>query len=233
MLSFPLTFHKDPKVLHKNLTAPHAYMIPYHSDAAAIAGIRGQSRAFYSLCGDWDFRFYSKAQDIDDFLSPAFSRAEMEKLSVPMCWQCETDRGYDVPNYTNINYPFPVDPPHLPTVNPCGLYVRDFYMRDEELLGKAAQLHFEGVSSCLYVWVNDAFVGYSQVSHVTAEFDISAFVRGGKNTMVTCLTNGGDSYFPTSEAYDEGGYEARTSRLKKGGDEIIVEGMTRLFGDLK
>lgn len=183
MLSFPLTFHKDPKVLHKNLTAPHAYMIPYHSDAAAIAGIRGQSRAFYSLCGDWDFRFYSKPQDIDDFLSPAFSRAEMEKLSVPMCWQCETDRGYDVPNYTNINYPFPVDPPHLPTVNPCGLYVRDFYMRDEELLGKVAQLHFEGVSSCLYVWVNDAFVGYSQVSHVTAEFDISAVVRGGKNTI--------------------------------------------------
>jgi hypothetical protein len=58
-------------------------------------------------------------------------------------------------------------------------------------------------------------------------------VRGGKNTMVTCLTNGGDSYFPTSEAYDEGGYEAMTSRLRRGGDEIIVEGMTRLFGNLK
>ncbi|MBO7150867.1 MAG: glycoside hydrolase family 2, partial [Clostridia bacterium] len=183
MLSFPLSFHKDPKTLHKNTTKAHAYMIPYHSEAAALAGIRGQSRAFYSLCGDWSFRFFAKAQDICDFLAPSFSKADMETLSVPMCWQCETDRGYDVPNYTNVNYPFPVDPPHLPEQNPAGLYVRDFYLRDSDLLEKTVQLHFEGVSSCLYVWINDAFVGYSQVSHVTAEFDVSAFVRGGKNTI--------------------------------------------------
>lgn len=183
MLSFPLLDHKNPKVLHRNCLPAHAYMIPYQSKEAAFAGMRGRSRAFYSLCGDWRFRFYSKAEVLDDFLSADFTAADMEKLTVPMCWQCETDRGYDVPNYTNLNYPFPVDPPHLPLENPCGLYVRDFYVADEALLQKTALLTFEGVSSCLYLWVNDAFVGYSQVSHVTAEFDVTEFLRGGKNTV--------------------------------------------------
>ena len=90
--------------------------------------------------------------------------------------QSFTDRGYDTPNYTNVNYPFPVDPPHVPDANPSALYRREVYISAEKLEGREVYLNFEGVDSCFYLWVNDSFVGYSQVSHMTSEFNINDFV---------------------------------------------------------
>ena len=90
--------------------------------------------------------------------------------------------GYDCHQYTNTRYPFPMDPPYVPHENPCGEYVRTFtYHRDEK--APRVYLNFEGVDSCLYVWMNGSFIGYSQVSHSTSEFDVTESLKEGENTL--------------------------------------------------
>lgn len=176
-------YHKSLAHLHVGCEAPHAYFIPYQSRAAALGGNRGASAYFKSLCGDWDFRFYASCAEVEDFLAPDFVRTGMDKMTVPRNWQTVLGKGYDVPQYTNVNYPIPVDPPHVPDENPCGLYIRDFTVGEKQLAGKTTYLTFEGVDSCFYVWVNDTFVGYSQVSHMMSEFDVTAFVHAGVNHL--------------------------------------------------
>ncbi len=175
-------YHKSLQHLHVGCEAPHAYFIPYQDEATALRGKRGASAFIKSLCGDWDFRFYSSVAHVDDFLTD-LDRDGMDKMTVPRNWQTVLGRGYDGPQYTNTNYPIPVDPPHVPDENPCGLYVRDFVLTQKQIADKTTYLTFEGVDSCFYVWVNDAFVGYSQVSHMTSEFDVSSYVEAGINTV--------------------------------------------------
>ena len=182
-MDFRFDYHKSLEHLHVGCEKPHAYFIPYATDAAALRDNRAASDRFTSLCGDWDFHFYTTPEQLPDFLAPDFSRKGMDKLTVPMSWQVALGRGYDVPNYTNVNYPYPVDPPHVPDDNPCGLYVRDFQVDAQTLDTKTVYLTFEGVDSCFYVFVNDIFVGYSQVSHMTSEFDITDKLRAGTNTV--------------------------------------------------
>ncbi len=178
-------YHKNPATLHVGTEAPHAYFIPFESkvaaDKASKSGVRASSAYFYTLCGDWDFKFYKSVHDVEDFTVPGFT-ATFDKLHVPMNWQMALGRGYDVPNYTNVAYPYPCDPPHVPDENPCGLYVRDFTL-PRSFDGKELYLTFEGVDSCFYLYVNDKFVGYSQVSHMTSEFKINDYVREGRNTV--------------------------------------------------
>ena len=91
--------------------------------------------------------------------------------------------GYGKPNYTNVRYPFPVDPPHVPQDNPCGLYRRAFAL-PEGWEGKEVFLEFEGVNSAFCVWLNGEMVGYSQGAHVPAEFRLTPFIRSGANLLV-------------------------------------------------
>ena len=185
-MSFDYDFHKSQKILHVGCEKPRAYYIPFDSDAgAASAGDRrAESGRFLSLCGDWDFIYYPTPAEIGDFTAEGFdASAEFEKMTVPASWQSFTDRGYDTPNYTNVNYPFPVDPPHVPDANPSALYRREVYISAEKLEGREVYLNFEGVDSCFYLWVNDSFVGYSQVSHMTSEFNVTDKLRAGKNTV--------------------------------------------------
>lgn len=121
-------YYQTPRAdsLHVGCEPPHAYFIPFSSKESADRDLRGQSRFFFSLCGDWNFKFYKSLTELEEITGENFSVEGFDKLTVPMNWQMEPDRGYDVPNYTNIAYPFPCDPPHVPDENPCGLYVRDF-----------------------------------------------------------------------------------------------------------
>ncbi len=176
-------YHKSLTDLHVGCEAPHAYFIPYADEETATANHRGASQYFKNLSGEWDFRFYPSVNDVEDFLSPDFDRAGMETLAVPKNWQYELGRGYDTPEYHNVNYPFPVDPPHVPDDNPAGLYIRDFYLSHEQMDAKTVYLNFEGVDSCFYVWLNGKFVAYSQVSHMTSEMDVTKFLTEGKNTL--------------------------------------------------
>lgn len=184
MAFFP-DYYKTQKTLHVNCETPHAYFIPYSNETGAKFSNRGQSDYFKSLCGEWDFKFYKSVNDVCDFTTPDFCRCDMamEKLTVPMNWQMALGRGYDVPNYTNVNYPIPCDPPHVPDDNPCGLYIRDFNVSKSALESKTVYLTFEGVDSCFYVWVNDTFAAYSQVSHMTSEIDVTKLLKEGKNTI--------------------------------------------------
>ena len=94
--------------------------------------------------------------------------------------------GYDTHQYTNIRYPFPFDPPYVPQDIPCGAYVHNFeYSRDEK--ASKAFLNFEGVDSCFYVWINGSYVGYSQVSHMTSEFDVTDVLQDGTNTVAVLV----------------------------------------------
>ncbi len=173
--------HKSLSTLHVGCEAPRAYFVPYDTAASALAGNRAASAYFKSLCGTWDFRYYPSDRELPDLTAPELDRADMDRITVPMNWQMALGRGYDVPQYTNVAYPIPLDPPHVPAENPCGLYVRDFsYTRRE---GQEVYLVFEGVDSCFYLYVNDRFAAYSQVSHMTSEIRVTDLLRPGKNTI--------------------------------------------------
>ncbi len=174
---FQLDYHKKLSTLHVNCEKPRAYFIPFSSEKDAD-GDRNLSERFVNLCGEWDFRFYKSVRDVFDLAA-----AELpDKMDVPRSWQTVLGRGYDVPNYTNIDYPIPLDPPNVPEENPAGLYGRTFGI-SENMLKNDVFLNFEGVDSCFYVYINGKFVGYSQVSHMTSEFNVTEFLRPGKNEL--------------------------------------------------
>ena len=149
-----------------------------YEDLTKISENREKQRAYYipengctSLNGIWDFKFYESDYDEEE------NQKVWDKIDVPSCWQA---RGYENPNYTNVAYPYPYDPPYVPDKNPMGVYRRDFLVEDAL---RNTYIVFEGVSSCLELFINDEYVGYSQGSHLQAEFDITSFVKKGKNTV--------------------------------------------------
>ncbi len=187
-------YHTTEQTLHVNCEAPRAYFIPYSCKPCALEDNRDASIFFKSLCGVWDFRFFKSVHDICDFTSADFCHCGMDKLPVPMNWQMALDRGYDVPNYTNVNYPIPVDPPHVPDENPCGLYVRDFTV-PAAMADKEIYLNFEGVDSAFYVWINDTFAAYSQVAHLTSEINVTSLVKPGVNTIKVLVLKWSDGTY--------------------------------------
>ena len=110
-MNFSFDYHKSLRDLHVGCEAPRAYYIPYQSEAAATKDDRTQSANFISLCGDWDFRYYPSVSEIEDFCAEGFDCSDFDKMTVPMSWQVKYEKGYDTPNYTNVNYPFPITPP--------------------------------------------------------------------------------------------------------------------------
>ena len=179
---FQANYHQDPSVLHVGCEAPRAYFIPYQSEKAAMAGNRNASHRFVTLCGDWDFTFYKSLRDLPDFTAEGFV-SDSQKINVPRSWQTMLGRGYDTPNYVNVAYPIPVDPPFVPDDNPCGLYSRSVKLHPAMLEDKSVYLNFEGVDSCFYLFINGQFVGYSQVSHMTSEFEVSKYLHEGENLI--------------------------------------------------
>ena len=123
------------------------------------------------LNGIWDFAFFADNYDLPEKVE------KWDKIKVPSCWQIE---GYENPNYCNINYPFPIDPPFVPDKNPCGVYRRSFEI--EKLWGKVYFM-FEGVASCAFLYINDKYVGFTEGNHLSAEFDITDYVKEGENTV--------------------------------------------------
>lgn len=175
-------YWENPEVLHVNCSKLHAYFVPYETQAKALQGIRGASCFYKTLNGMWQFRYYKSVSEVkEDFSRYKLDTRDWEQMMVPANWQLCGE--YDKPNYTNYNYPIVLDPPFVPNENPAGVYYREFHYKPQG----ETKLVFEGVDSCMYVWVNGGFVGYSQVSHMTSEFDISAFVAKGKNTIAVMV----------------------------------------------
>lgn len=168
-------YYEDPSVLHIGTEASHAYFIPLTKDG---------KEARTMLNGNWDFHYYPTLYEAEDgFFMPEFDSSGFTPLPVPSCWQME---GFDRHHYTDVKYPFPYDPPYVPSENPCGAYRKSFTLSPEMALQKT-YLNFEGVDSCLYLWINGQFVGYSQVSHSTSEFNITPYVKEGENLLAALV----------------------------------------------
>lgn len=182
-------YHQSTETLHVGCEKPRAYFVPFPCGCASKNAERGESTFFKSLCGEWNFKFFKSVNDVCDL-----STEGSDKLTVPMSWQMALGRGYDVPNYTNVNYPIPYDPPFVPDENPCGLYSRKFTV-PAAMAGKKIYLNFEGVDSAFYVWVNDEFAAYSQVSHMTSEIDITSLVHAGENEIKVLVLKWSDGTY--------------------------------------
>lgn len=157
-----------------NVLSPRCYFIPFESEEKARQGAREQSGRFVLLSGTWQFEAYKSVYDIgEDFLKKSLP----DSIPVPSCVQYF---GYDNFHYTNVRYPFPYDPPHVPHENPAFHYRREFELPS---CGGKVYLNFEGVDSCFFLYINGQFAGFSQISHRTAEFDITPHVRKGKNMI--------------------------------------------------
>ncbi len=178
-------YYEDPELLHLNTMPDRSYYIPSGSAAGDFVEHREASDRFILLNGDWDFRYYKSVYDLKEAFFE--ENASLDKgwgtIPVPSVWQMH---GYDRHQYTNVRYPFPVDPPYVPYENPCGAYRHRFlWHRDPE--APRTYLNFEGVDSCFYVWLNGVFVGYSQVSHASSEFDITPVLRDGENLLAVLV----------------------------------------------
>ena len=172
-----MTLHEDPSKLHIGTLADHCYFIPFAKGQDAFAP-REESQRFTLLNGEWDFAYYDSIIDMpDDFLNAEFTH----KLTVPSNWQLH---GYDVPQYTNVCFPIPYDPPFVPDDIPVGVYRRVYSYTPD---GLRKILCFEGVDSCFYLYVNGQLAGYSQVAHHTSEFDITDMLTEGDNVITAVV----------------------------------------------
>lgn len=177
-------YFEDPTVTRIGTEQDHAYFLPYPNADAALAGNGRDSVCKTLLNGDWRFSYFPSPYELEDAMTAeGYGESGMDTISVPSVWQTQ---GYDHHQYTNDQYPFPYDPPYIPLENPCALYRRSFSLSGQQA-SQRTYLHFEGVDSCFYVWVNGAFIGYDTVSHSTSEFDITEQVREGANTLAVIV----------------------------------------------
>ena len=179
-----MLYHENPDVFHVNTLENHCYFIPFAKGQDAF-GDRTSSRRFKLLNGRWGFCYYPSLIDLpDDFAEIEFAQKVLKdgkKLAVPANWQLH---GYDKPQYTNVDYPIPYNPPFVPDENPTGVYYKAY---DYKADGLDRILCFEGVDSCIYLYVNGQFCGFSEVSHHTSEFDITPLLKEGQNIITVAV----------------------------------------------
>ena len=177
-------YYENLSVLHENTMPARAYYIPASRRMDNLVEHREESDRMQLLNGTWKFQYFNSIYDIQDsFFEKNYDTENFDEIQVPSVWQMA---GYDTHQYTNIRYPFPFDPPYVPQDIPCGAYVHTFeYSRDEK--APKSFLNFEGVDSCFYVWINGSYIGYSQVSHMTSEFDVTDVLQDGMNTVAVLV----------------------------------------------
>ncbi len=198
------------EVYEINKLAPRSYFIPYpdREQADAVTGRERRYKSSKVVClnGEWDFKFYPKPTQLPVIIDT--DTMQFDKIDVPSCWQF---RGYAKPFYVNTRYQFPYNPPKIPTTekvgktfclmgsdyglkprwqdpgeeyNFIGVYRKHFSVADTK---KNYVLSFLGAASCLDLYVNGAFAGYSEGAHNTAEFDITSLVTEGENELVAVV----------------------------------------------
>ena len=173
-------YYEDLSVLHENTMPARAYFIPASKRMDNLVEHREESDRMQLLNGTWKFQYFNSIYDVQEpFFEKDYDTENFDEIQVPSVWQMA---GYDTHQYTNIRYPFPFDPPYVPQDIPCGTYAHTFVYHKDENAPKAF-LNFEGIDSCFYVWINGSYVGYSQVSHMTSEFDITDLLRDGENSI--------------------------------------------------
>lgn len=182
---------ENEQVVQRNKELPRATSLPYPDRARALQATRTATPYFQSLDGSWQFHWVpAPDQRPVDFYRPEFDARGWKSIPVPGNWQCY---GYDTPLYTNITYPFQVDPPRVmgqppqhytnfATRNPVGSYRRTFTVPDA-WQGRQVFLQFDGVDSAFYLWINGRQVGYSQDSRTPAVFHVTPYLQAGENLL--------------------------------------------------
>jgi beta-galactosidase len=172
---------ENPEIFERNQTLPHATLMPFETIDQALENKRKSSPYHFTLNGTWKFHLADNLEKAPkDFFRKGFDAGDWDDIKVPSNWQME---GFGHPMFRNIGQPFRYNPPGVPEdFNPVGSYIRTFTL-PKNWKGRQVLLHFEGVHSASYVWINGEEVGYNQGGMEPAEFDITEFLSGGKNTI--------------------------------------------------
>ncbi|MBR4236394.1 MAG: DUF4981 domain-containing protein [Clostridia bacterium] len=184
---------QDPEILHINREAPRTSFIPYPDEKSARAGMRDFDPFYKTLNGTWSFLYFEKGDCPEDLLTLDDDPAEYDwdTMDVPGNWQMY---GFDVPHYTNVTYPIPLDPPFVPDDNPVGVYMRTFDLTQAQTEGRV-YLNFDGVNGAFYVYVNGKQAGFSKVTHMPAEFDITDLCTPGSNIVAVKVHKWSDATY--------------------------------------
>ncbi|WEK38165.1 MAG: glycoside hydrolase family 2 TIM barrel-domain containing protein [Candidatus Pseudobacter hemicellulosilyticus] len=172
---------ENPQIFGINKEAPRATALPYDSETAARADQYTASPYYRSLNGQWKFNWVKKPADRPvDFYREEYDVSKWKEFPVPGNWEIN---GYGTPIYTNITYPFPKNPPYIDHKdNPVGSYKRSFEL-PAGWNGRRIFLHFESGVAAMYIWINGQKIGYSEDAKNPAEFDITEYVKTGKNNI--------------------------------------------------
>ena len=176
---------QDPNVNAINRAAMHTNYFAYESEQAALKGCRLASDNYMTLNGTWKFNWVQNAdQRPTDFYKVDFNDKGWDNIQIPGVWELN---GYGDPIYVNVGYPwrsqYKNNPPYVPTVNNhVGTYRKEIEL-PADWKGRQIMAHFGSVTSNMYLWVNGKFVGYSEDSKLEAEFDLTKYLRPGKNII--------------------------------------------------
>ena len=197
---------ENPAIFARNKMPARATAFPFESRERALAGHRTQSKRFLSLNGLWSFSLSPSADNVPrGFERPDFDVSRWKTIPVPADWQAH---GFDQPRYNNITYPFPADRPLIPHErNPVGSYRRDVEL-PASWSGSDVLLHIGAAGSAYQVWVNGQPVGYSEDSKLPSEFDVTRFVRPGRNMVAIQIHRWSDgSYLEDQDFWRVSGIE--------------------------
>ena len=172
---------ENPAIFQINREPARAAFLPYADESSAIADDYTRSPWFLTLDGKWKFNWSPTPDERPrDFFENAYDATNWKEISVPSNWELQ---GYGIPIYTNITYPFVKNPPFIDhSDNPVGSYLRTFELPNN-WNGRRVYLHFEAGTSAMYIWVNGEKVGYSENTKSPTEFDITNYVKTGKNKV--------------------------------------------------
>jgi beta-galactosidase/beta-glucuronidase len=185
---------QDHLVLEQGRMAPRTAFVPFPDVASARSYEPALSPAFRSLSGNWRFYLAPRPSSAPKGLAgPDFDDGAWDEIPVPSHWQLE---GHGRPQYTNFAYPFPVDPPKVPSENPTGCYRREVEVDPSWLeRGSTVLLRFEGVDSAFHVYWNGDRVGYSQGSRLPSEFDVTKSATAGRNVLAVVVYQWSDGSY--------------------------------------
>lgn len=238
LFSAPLFANKqvpwqNPQVNEINREPIHAHFIPFSSEKDALTENRSSSR-MYSLDGTWKFMFSKTINSCPkDFYKVGFNVKKWKDIRVPGIWELQ---GFDAPIYTDVRYPFPANPPFVPQdYNPVGAYVREFEV-PSSFNGMDIFLDFEGVESAYYFWVNGQMVGYSEDSRLPAHFNVTRYLKKGKNKLAVQVFRYSDgSYLEGQDYWKYSGIERSVYLVARPKARVtdfkLVAGLTNKYKD--
>jgi beta-galactosidase len=185
---------ENPKITQRSTEPPHCSLVPFDNPSGSRSFYDRESVFYLSLNGNWKFKWVKNPMEVPaDFFLSAYSSSSWDNIHVPGNWQLQGN--YDPPVFTNIKYPFPANPPKVPKdANSTGLYKTEFQV-PEIWAGNQVFLHFDGVQSAMYVWVNGKKAGYHEDGMTPAEFNITSYLQKGINTLAAEVINWSDGSY--------------------------------------